>query len=390
VFPRRITTDRRLLPVLLATAAMWLMHTAAAQQESAAASRAEAMALEQKGMVAEAEQIWDQLAKANSRDAEAFAHLGLLEARQERYENAIVNYRQAMAINGDLPGLQMNLGLALFKAAQFPDAIASFSAELKKHPDDPRLMILLGMAHYGLKDYLVAVPYLRQAADRDPQNASILLTLAQSCLWSKQYQCVVDAYRQMLALHAESAEADLLAAEALDEMQDSAGAEKALRAAILADGNVPNAHFALGYVLWARGAWGEAANEFQEELKIDPQHGKARVYLADSWVRQNEFSKAKTEIETFGDSEKADPIALMDLGSINAHEQRFEDAAGQLIQAADSDPGNAEPHRQLAHLYQSMGKTGEAKRELEKAARMARSKRRSLQEILDSLETPAR
>jgi tetratricopeptide (TPR) repeat protein len=390
VFPRRIKTDRRLLPVLAAAGAMWLIQTVAAQQENAAASRAEAMALEQKGMVAEAEQIWDQLAKANSHDAEAFAHLGLLEARQERYENAIVNYRQAMAIDGNLPGLQMNLGLALFKAAQFPDAIVSFSAELKKHPDDPRLMILLGMAHYGLKDYLVAVPYLRQAADRDPQNASIRLTLAQSCLWSKQYQCVVDAYEQMLALHAESAEADLLAAEALDEMQDSAGAEKALRAAILADANVQNAHFALGYLLWARGDWREAADQFQDELKNDPQQGKARVYLADSWVRQNAFSKAKAEMETLGGSEKADPIALMDMGTIYAHEKRFEDAAGQFLQAAESDPENAEPHRQLANLYQSIGKTDEAKRELEKTARMARSKRRSLQEILDSLETPVR
>ena len=129
------------------------------QQEDRAQLRMRAMALEQQGQNTEAEQIWEGIAKGDPGDGEAFAHLGLIEARQEHYEAAIGYYRQAMAINSGIPGVQMNLGLALFKVAQFPDAIESFSAEIKKHPGDLRLTILLGMAHYGMKDYLVAIPY---------------------------------------------------------------------------------------------------------------------------------------------------------------------------------------------------------------------------------------
>ena len=161
------------------------------------------------------------IAKADPRDAEAYAHLGLLEARQEHYEAAIDYYRRALAINPDLPGLQMNLGLALFKVAQFPDAIKAFTSEIKRHPGDLRLTILLGMAHYGMKDYLVAIPYLQRAAEQDPQNVTLRMTLAQSCLWSKQYQCVLKVHKQLLALKAESAEADMLAGEALDQMGDA-------------------------------------------------------------------------------------------------------------------------------------------------------------------------
>ena len=150
------------------------------------------MTLEKQGQNAEAEQIWDGIAKADPRDAEALAHLGLLEARQEHYESAIDYYRRAIAINPDLPGLQMNLGLALFKAAQFPDAIETFSSEIRKHPGDLRLTILLGMAHYGMKDYLVAIPYLQRATERDAQSIPLRLTLAHSCMWSKQYQCVLN------------------------------------------------------------------------------------------------------------------------------------------------------------------------------------------------------
>ena len=96
-----------------------------------------------------------------------------LKFAQEHYESAIDYYRQAIAINPNLPGLQMNLGLALFKVAQFPEAIKSFSSEIRKHPGDLRLTILLGMAHYGMKDYLVAIPYLKRATERDPQNVPL-------------------------------------------------------------------------------------------------------------------------------------------------------------------------------------------------------------------------
>ncbi len=81
------------------------------------------MTLEQEGRNAEAEQAWLAIVDGDPQNAEALAHLGLLEARQEHYEKAIDYDQRAMAINPDLPGLQMNLGLTLFKAAQFPDAI---------------------------------------------------------------------------------------------------------------------------------------------------------------------------------------------------------------------------------------------------------------------------
>ncbi len=180
--------------------------------------RSRAMALEQKGLNAEAEQIWSGIADADPQNAEALAHLGLLEARQEHYDKAIDYYRRAVAINPDLPGLQMNLGLTLFKAAQFPDAIKSFASEIRKHPGDQRLTILLGMAHYGMKDYLVAIPYLKRATERDPQSIALRLALAHSCLRSKQYQCVLNVHEEILALKPDSAEADMLAGEALDQM----------------------------------------------------------------------------------------------------------------------------------------------------------------------------
>ena len=133
-----------------------------------------------------------------------FAHLGLLASRQEHFADAIDNYNKALALAPDLPGLKMNLGLALFKSSQFPAAIKVFSALLHLHPDAAsanQLTILLGMAHFGMGDYLVAIPYLQRAAEYDPQSLALRLTLAHSCLWSKQYDCVLSVYKQILVLN---------------------------------------------------------------------------------------------------------------------------------------------------------------------------------------------
>jgi len=360
-----------------------------AQEQDRAQIRLKAMALEQKGQNSEAEEIWGTIAKADARDAEALAHLGLLEARQEHYETAIDYYRRAVAINSDLPGLQMNLGLALFKVAQFPDAIKCFSSEIKRHPGGLRLTILLGMAHFGMKDYLIAIPYLQRATALDPQNLSLRITLAQSCLLSKEYQCVVKVQQQLLALKEESAQIDILAGEALDQMQQSVAALKQLRAAVLANPKEPNVHFGLGYLLWTQGKWEEAANELDLELQNDPQNVKTRIYLADSWVQLNEFAEALPGLENLDARDKSYPLVHRDLGIIYANSGRFEDAIRELMLAMESDPGNAELHLQAAIVYRTLGRRDQANAEIDRARKLPLPRHSSLEEMIDSIENPA-
>ena len=122
------------------------------------------------------------------------------------------------------------------------------------------------------------------------------MTLAHSCMGSKQYQCVLNVHEQIVALKGESAEADMLAGEAFDQMGDSATAEKELRAAVQINPTEPNVHFGLGYLLWKQSRWSEAATEFQLELENNPEHVKARIYLADTRVRQGDFAESASRV----------------------------------------------------------------------------------------------
>ncbi|KAA6463173.1 tetratricopeptide repeat protein [Acidobacteria bacterium AB60] len=350
--------SRIILPV-----AMLACGLTAIAQAGSSAERQQALSLEQQGRNVEAESAWRALSVRNPSSPEPLAHLGLLESRQEHYPEAIRYYRQALAIAPNMPALRPNLGLAYFKSGDYRNALAMFQPILKSHPDDPQFTLLVGMSYYGLGEYAQATTYLTRAAARDPQNLTLLLTLAHSCLFAHQYPCVLDTFHKIVALNAESAEADMLVGEALDEMKDPVGAQREFRAAIAANPKEPNVHFGLGYLLWTKGQFAEAGEQFQAELENNPKHVPAMLYLADCDLQRNQPDQALPWLEKVAALSPDNAMAHRDLGILYADRGESEKALSELRQAIRLSPKDANAHYRLARLYRSMGRREEANAE---------------------------
>ncbi len=352
----------------------------------------EAISLERQGRNAEAEAAWEAIAREHPGSADPFAHLGLLQARQERYAQAIASYKIAMALNPAMSGLRLNLGLAYFKAGSYREAIQEFNPLLKAVPEDQRLTILMGMSHYGLDEFSAAVPYLKRASHSDPQNLPLLLSLAHSCLFSNQYPCVLDAYHRIIALNAESAEADILVGEALDEMKDKLGAIREFRAAVLANPKQPNVHFGLGYLLWTKGQYPEAAREFQTEIDNDPHHLQAMLYLADSEMQMNQMDDAKLLLEKLVELVPENAMGHLDLGIVYADGGSNEKALREFHAAVKIAPSNVNAHWRMGRLYRTMGKTDLARVEFERAKGLNQAEDERLLKVMsripDNRKTP--
>jgi len=336
--------------------------------------RKNAIALEQQGRDGEAESAWRAVLKAHPNNPEPYAHLGLLEARKEHYKEAIPLYRKALALGPQIPSVRLNLGLALFKNGQLKESIEIFEPLLKSEPvSSPmaqQLRTLIGMAYYGLANYGDAAPYLKEASARDPQSLPLLLALAHSYLWSKQFQYVLDVYHQILAINPDSAEADMLAGEALDQMKDNTAATQMFRDAVKANPKEPDAHFGLGYLLWTQKQYPEAAREFQAELANDPNHAQAMLYLADADIQMNQIAEAQPLLEK---AMKLDPslnLAHLDMGIVYTDAGRKEDALRELTLAARVMPDNVDVHWRLGRLYRVMGKKQEAMAEFDAASKL--------------------
>jgi tetratricopeptide (TPR) repeat protein len=364
---RRVNQFITLLALALA-AAVAPAQTPKAQDPN----RQAALSLQQQGKNAEAEAAWRVYLKSHPSDPEPYAQLGLLEARQEHYNEAVPLYRKALAMNPNVPGLRMNLGLALFKSEDLKGALVEFEKCLEAapagSPDVQRLNILIGMSHYGLAQYAEAVPFLKDAAAKDTQNLTLRLALAHSCLWSKQYPCVMDVYHEILTLDAESAEADMIAGEALDEMKDNEGSTRMFRAAVKANPKEPNAHFGLGYLLWTQKIYPEAESEFRAELANDPNHVQAMEYLGDTLIQLNRPAEARPYLEKTVKLDPSQSLAHLDLGIILSDAGEDEKALQELQIAEKLKPDDVNVHWRLGRLYRSMGRKEEAKAEFDKAS----------------------
>jgi tetratricopeptide (TPR) repeat protein len=237
-----------------------------------------------------------------------------------------------------------------------------------------------------MADYLVAIPYLQKAAENDPPNLPLRLAWAHSCMWSKQYECVLHVYQQILALNADSAEADMLAGEALDEKGDDAGAVEQFRTAIKANPNEPNVHFGLGYLLWKEHHYRDAAAEFKAELAVDSAQQQAQAYLGDALVELHEYDEAQPQLEAAARSGSPAASAMIhrDLGIVYAEAGRKDDAVAEFLEAIALDPKDVTPHWRLGKLYQAMGKKEDAKTEFDIASAMNRESSRPLAQQLPS------
>ena len=344
-----------------------------------------AFSLEREGKLTEAKEAWRALATQYPSKAEPLAHLGLIESKQEQFPEAIKYYRRAMALDPRMPGLRLNLGLALFKAGEYQETISTLEPLLKAQPRDQQLSILIGMSEYGLSHFADASRLLKPASERDPQNLTLLLTLAHACLWSKQYSCVQDAFHRIVALNAESAEADMLMGETLDEMKDHEGAVRLFRAAVSANPKEPNVHFGLGYLLWTKGQYPEAATEFQAELSNDPQHTLAMLYLGDAKLQMNLPDEARPLLEKVLEADNTSSMAHRDLGIVLADQGKKEQALAEFQAAIRINSKDVNAHYRLARLYRSMGKTAEAKIEFDKASSLNKAEDDRLLKIMSTI-----
>jgi len=337
----------------------------------AAGPRDGAIALEQQGRTVEAISAWQSIAKKYPGNAEAYAHLGVLLAHEERYQEAIAAYRRASQLQPAMPGLRMNLALAYLKGGNLKLAVATLQPLLDKvppgTPEAVRLKTLIGLAEYGMGNDAAAIPYLKAATDADPQNLQFRMYLGQSCLRTKQYPCVLDVYREILALNAESPQADMLAGEAYDELKNEGKALEEFQAAAVAGPHTPDVHFACGYLLWRMLRYDEASKEFKAELENNPDHALALTYLADIEIRAGHTDAARPYLERAIKLQPSIALAHLDLGTVFQAAGRNDDAVRELKEAERLSPKDAKVHWQLGRYYQSAGRTAEARAELEKA-----------------------
>jgi serine/threonine-protein kinase len=138
--------------------------------------------------------------------------------------------------------------------------------------------------------------------------------------------------------------------------------------ALAIDSSVAAAHTTLGFLAVFRDwDWATAAAEFSRSVALDSTAASTRLYRAWYYVAVDQMDSAVASARTAVRLEPAAPIYDTRLGTILYLAGDLKAAEAALLGALGKDPGYTLAHRQLAEVYASQGRCGEALSEVRRA-----------------------
>ena len=203
-------------------------------------------------------------------DGRVHYEIGRKLHRQGRLDEAIVSYRQALALSPTLFEAQNNLGAALLQGGNLDEAVEVLQRACELRPD-------FGQAHNNLGNVLQqqgrldeAIAELRRAVELDPSFVDAHYNLGNAFAAQAHWEQAVENYRRALELDPYHAQSHFNLANALHQQGRLAEAVDAYRDAIAEKPDYTDALSNLGTVLKELNQAGEASDCYRQALDLRP------------------------------------------------------------------------------------------------------------------------
>lgn len=319
---------------------------------------------------AEAIEQYRKIVELRPNDSLGYMNLGAALAREGNTDAAIVEYERALALSPDDARIERNLGQALFAEGRVADAVTHFQRALTlrstrdPHGETADLNLELGNAYLRVGGVTAAISHYRRALELRSNYAAAHSNLASALLQKGE---TAEARRHLEeakrldpnAVH--SAEVYCEAGNTALQKRDLEGAISNYRQALAIRSDYPEAHSNLGTALLISGKPADAISEFEATLALAPQsvptlNNLARLFASapDISLRNPDraVQLAQRAIEL---SQRRDPASFRALGLALAAKGDFaeaENAADEAINlSATSSPAFADVVRREKESY---------------------------------------
>jgi len=281
----------------------------------------------------EARDHLQQLTAAGEGGGEAWGLLGLAASRLGDYDAALAALGRARALEIASPEMrsrvQFETALVLNRTGQHDAAFDVLRAYASEGQDSPTVIVAFGLSMLRLRQMPDEVP---------PEKRPMVLLAGRG------------------GYHMARPRRTAVGRMALEELVSRYPSQ-------------PNAHYALGTYI-APDDPDAAADEFQKELRLDPDHPEALIQLAHLETRRGNAAAALPSAERAVALVPDVPAGRLVLGRALLDLERTSEAIAQLERAAALAPESAEVHFTLSRAYQRAGRTEDATREREEFLRL--------------------
>jgi tetratricopeptide (TPR) repeat protein len=266
----------------------------------------------------------------------AYNNLGNYQYAQGKLEEAMADYRKAIACNSAFEDPLNNLALVLYRQQKYPEAITYFKAALRARPDRVEV-------HHSLAEVLRETGVFEEAAEH--------------------YRFVLERQPDNAAAH-NSLGTVLVKQGRLDE------ATAQFREAVRCATNAPTARLNLALALVDQHRFDQAIPEYLEYLRLKPDDFRAQKGLADLLTRQGRLEEAIGHYTEVVRSKADYAEAHCNLGMALARAGRLDEGAAQCREAVKLKPDLADARNNLGTILGMQGRIDEAESCFREAIRL--------------------
>ncbi len=301
--------------------------------------------------------------------------LGWDYLKLERYDDAISNFRQAVAINPDYARGYHNLGWAFMRLKRYEDALEAYGNIPKDSADYDKMAGVyreIGLAYIRLERYADAIAVLGKAIEIDPSFMPAYCGLCEAYGRSGQYDEAMTVARKALARTPEEGCALINLGNAFVALGRYDEAESAYRRAIR-DGREPAyAYAALANGFWVQGKFVEAEDVLERAVALQPKLVDWRLQLGSLRARRGDAQAAEKEYAEALILEPGNARALNNLGySLVERGVRLAEALTMIEKAVQVDASNGSYRDSLGWAYFKLGQLDKAEAALLEAASLS-------------------
>jgi len=140
-------------------------------------------------------------------DHMAHGVLGLVAYKEERFDDAIAEYREALRLNPGYAQWSNNMGMALTRSGRVEEGRVQFEAALASDPHHSDAHHNLGYYYATQRKFDQAIPHFEESLEHQPDQPQVLFNLGLARMFKGQNDEAIAAFERALALQPDFAQA---------------------------------------------------------------------------------------------------------------------------------------------------------------------------------------
>jgi tetratricopeptide (TPR) repeat protein len=330
-----------------------------------------------------AEQAFRGVLARDPQVAGAYANLGVVYMRRKQWRVALEVLEKAEHLAPQVAGIRLNIGLVHYRQNDFRNAIPAFESVVRDVPDSYQARYLLGLCYFFVEDYPNAVGALEPLWATASGQLNYLYVLGVAAGDAGRPDLEQRALGRLIEIGEDSPEFHLLVGKAHLNRKEYDDAITELNLAAKAQPNLPFLHFNLGMAYLKKQDLDEAKAEFLKDAAVEPDvvYNYDQLGLIDYLEQQDPQAE-----KMFHKALQLNPhlaSSHFQLARVYLREQKYTLALAEIDAAMKLIPENETVHYVRGQILEHLGRTQEARAEMQKVTGISNAAREKRHQELE-------